>query len=415
MARFEMKPSTYEMWTADAAAALILDKVPRRPAERVIWTDGQGRYLAEDVRAPADVPALPTSTVDGYAVRSADGVRPRRWLAELTAGRVFDGTIGPGEALRIMTGAPVPTGADAVVMVEETVLAGDTVELQRAPRAGQNVTPVGADMRAGEVILTAGERLGPPEIGLLAMIGRTTVQVARRPRVAILSTGDELVEPDQSLRPGVIRDSNRYALAAAVREAGGEPLLLGIARDDPTEQRRLIETGLTEGDVLLTSGGVSVGSRDLIKPILSELGTIHFGRINFRPGKPLTFATVGDKVAFGLPGFPVSSLVTFEVFVRPALLRMQGAREVQRPRVWARLEHPVSRGGDRTEYQRAILRWQDGELSVRATGSQASSRLLSLVGSNSLIKIPPGEADYQVNDRVETLVTGPIENGAASG
>jgi molybdopterin molybdotransferase len=198
-------------------------------------------------------------------------------------------------------------------------------------------------------------------------------------------------------------------LAAAVREAGGEPILLGVARDDPAEQRRLILTGLESADVLLTSGGVSVGSRDLIKPILSELGTIHFGRIAFKPGKPLTFATVGRSVAFGLPGFPVSSLVTFEVFVRPALLAMQSARQVQRPRVQARLAHRVSRASDRTEYQRAVLRWSGGGLTVATTGLQTSSRLLSLVGSNSLVKIPPGEDDYQEGDLVEALVIGQIE------
>ncbi|HEX2170869.1 MAG TPA: gephyrin-like molybdotransferase Glp [Dehalococcoidia bacterium] len=409
MVQFEMKPSSYEMWSADDAAALILRTVPTLEAETLRWTKAQGRILAEDARAPGDLPALPTSTVDGYAVRAEDGAADRTWLAELTAGRVYDGDIGPGQALRIMTGAPVPRGADAVVMVEDTELDGERVRILRPPRPGQNVTPVGADMAAGEVVLRAGDRLGAPEVGLLAMIGRTSVRVTRRPRVAILSTGDELVEPDEPLRPGVIRDSNRYALAAAVREAGGEPLLLGVARDDPAEQRRLIVTGLESADVLLTSGGVSVGSRDLIKPILSELGTIHFGRIAFKPGKPLTFATVGRSVAFGLPGFPVSSLVTFEVFVRPALLAMQRARQVQRPRVQARLAHRVGRAIDRTEYQRAVLRWSGGGLMVATTGLQTSSRLLSLVGSNSLVKIPPGEDDYQEGDLVETLVIGQIE------
>ena len=410
MTPFEMKASTYDMWVADDAAALILEKVPALDSEVLRWTEVLGRVLAEEVRAPADLPALPTSTVDGYAVRSADGAAPRRWLAELTAGNVFAGAIGPGEAVRIMTGAPVPEGADAVVMVEDTELAGEHVRIQRAPRPRQNITPVGADVSRGQVVLEAGNRLGPAEIGLLAAIGVTTVRVARRPLVAILSTGDELIEPDEPLRPGVIRDSNRYALAAAAREAGAEPILLGVARDDPAEQRRLIVGGLERANVLLTSGGVSVGSRDLIKPILSELGTIHFGRIAFKPGKPLTFATIGAKVAFGLPGFPVSSLVTFEVFVRPALLTMQGARQVHRPRVQARLEHPVSRSVDRLEYQRAVLRWAENGPTVRTTGLQTSSRLLSLIGSNSLIKIPPGSPDYQAGDLVETLVTGPIEN-----
>lgn len=408
MSRFQMKPSTYDLWPADEAAALILEKVPRLDAESVRWNEAQGRILAEDVRAPADVPALPTSTVDGYAVRSEDGDAPRRWLEEVTAGRVFSGRIGPGEAVRIMTGAPVPDGADAVVMVEDTESDDDQVRIQRTPKAGQNVTRVGADIRRSQVVLEAGDRLGPAEIGLLAMIGQTSVQVARRPRVAILSTGDELIEPDEELRPGLIRDSNRYALAAAVREAGGDPVSGRVARDDPDEQRRMIVESLESADVLLTSGGVSVGSRDLIKPILGELGTIHFGRIAFKPGKPLTFATIGQRVAFGLPGFPVSSLVTFEVFVRPALLTMQAAKQAHRPRIQARLTHAVSRSIDRTEFQRAVLRWSDAGPEAETTGVQASSRLLSLVGANSLIKIPPGDVDYQPGDLVETLIVGPI-------
>ena len=234
------------------------------------------------------------------------------------------------------------------------------------------------------------------------------VEVYRRPRVAVLSTGDELVEPDQEAPYGAIRDSNRPALLAAVREAGGEPLSLGIARDDAAEQRRLVERGLAEADVLVTSGGVSVGTRDLIKPLLEELGTVYFGQVALKPGKPLTFAKVGPKAVFGLPGNPVSSLVSFEVFVRPALRKMQGYARLHRPTVEATLDHEVRKTPDRTEYQRAIVVWRPEGLVARTTGSQSSSRLLSMVGANALLHIPPGEGMLAAGTRVPALLVGEL-------
>jgi molybdopterin molybdotransferase len=241
-------------------------------------------------------------------------------------------------------------------------------------------------------------------------LGITQVSCFRRPVVAILSTGDELVEPWETPPPAGIRDSNRYALMAAVREAGGVPISLGSVRDDRDLQTRLVQEGVDQSDVLLTSGGVSVGDRDFIKPALEDLGKVHFGRIAFRPGMPLTFAEIGQKLAFGLPGNPVSSLVTFEVFVRPALRTLQGDRNPSRPRVEVNLEHDFRLAGERLEYHRVVVRWHDGRLVARSTGLQLSSRVLSMVGHNALVIIPMGNGVIPAGERLPAILTGPIAN-----
>ncbi len=402
----------YDLWPVDRALATVIAHSHPLGTERIAIEAAYGRVLAETVRAPADLPPHPQSTVDGFAVVADDGAARLRVLEEITAGQASDVRVEPGTASRIMTGAPLPPGADAVVMIEHTRQTDGWVELERRPKLGDNVQRVGLVMTAGQVVLEPGYPLGAPEVGLLAMVGRAEVEVYRRPVVAVLSTGDELVEPTVEPARGQVRDSNRPALLMAVREAGGEPISLGRARDDEALQRRLITEGLERADVLITSGGVSMGSRDLIKPILESLGTVHFGRIKLKPGKPLTFATVGTKLAFGLPGFPVSSLVTFEVFVRPALRRLQGFRRYLRPEVEAVLEHDTRQTPDRTEYQRAVTRWADGRLVTSTTGVQASSRLLSLLGANSLIVIAPGEGVIPAGSTVRVLLTGELEGDA---
>lgn len=260
----------------------------------------------------------------------------------------------------------------------------------------------------GELILAQGSVLGAAEVGLLAMIGRTSVPVYRRPRVAVISTGDEVVEPDAPRPVGAVRDSNRYALLAAVREAGCAAISLGIAPDDRTTQRELLLRGLAEADVVLTSGGVSLGTRDLVKPLLAELGTVHFGRVLFKPGKPTTFATVQGKLVFGLPGFPASSLVSFEVFVRPALRRLQGDLHPERPTVQVVLGETIRPSPDRPEYQRIQIAWRDGQLVAQTTGAQLSSRLLSLRSANGLLLVPPSDTPYQPGDMLPALLTGAI-------
>lgn len=403
-----MQASPYPMVAVEDALQIILEHTPTLGTEELAIDRALGRVLAESVTARDDLPPFAAASVDGYALVAADGAQPRRILTEITAGKVELAQVGPGTAMRIMTGAPLPPGADAVVMVEQVEERDGLMIPASPPRAGDGIHPQGVDLATDQVVLEAGATLGAAEIGLLATVGRMRVRVVRRPTVAVLSTGDEIIEPDQPLRPGAIRDSNRYTLLAAIREAGGEPVSLGSVRDDEAEQEARIRAGLRQADVVLTSGGVSVGSRDLIKPILRRIGTIHFGRISFKPGKPTTFATVDDRMVFGLPGFPVSSLVSFEVFVRPALRKLQGFRTLHRTVVSVELEHGIYPPADRPEYQRAQVRWSAGRLVARSTGAQRSSRLLSLVDANALLRISPQSAPLPSGSRVDALLIGPI-------
>jgi len=404
----EMKPSTYPLLSVDETQEIIRSHIRTLPIEQVWLNQALGRVLAQDISAEADAPPYPVSGVDGYAVASSDGSAPRRVIAELTAGGPRVAGIQSGEAARIMTGAPLPSGSDAVVMVEDTAEADGVVTLTTHPRPGDNVRPRGVDLTAGQAILSAGTRLGSAEIALLASVGAVEVPVYRRPAVAVLATGDEVRPAWQVPAAGQVRDSNQIALLAAIAEAGAAPVSLGIARDDVAEQTARIQAGFAQADVVLTSGGVSVGSRDLVKPILESLGQIHVGRVAVKPGKPLTFATVGDKLFFGLPGFPVSTLVTFEVFVRPVLLAMQGHSVSTRPRVEVVLAEPTRPAPDRTEYQRAIVRFDGHRLSATTTGAQVSSRLMSMVGANALIIIEPGTEPMPAGSRVPALLTGPL-------
>lgn len=393
----------------DEALAMVCSVARPLDIEQVATAEADGRVLADDVRSPENVPPFRASTVDGFAVIADDPSPARHIVDTITAG----GSIGPaihlGTAARIMTGAPVPVGADAVVMVEFTREENGRVYLEQPVRTGENLRPIGIDVAEGDLVLRRGSVLDAAETGLLMTLGLHSVRCYRRPLVAVLSTGDELVEPWEEVPAGSIRDSNRYALMAAVREAGGLPLSLGRARDDPELQKRLVKEGVEQADVLLTSGGVSVGERDYIKPTLEDLGSVHFGRIAFRPGMPLTFAEIGRKLAFGLPGNPVSSLVTFEVFVRPALRIMQGYVNPFRPKVEVELEHEFQLGGNRIEYHRAQVRWVGGKLVARSTGLQISSRLLSMVGHNGLVIIPEGEGVARAGERLPAILTGPIE------
>ena len=403
-----MQASPYPMVSVEEAIGIVLEHTPILPTEEIALGEALGRVVAEDVVAQDDMPPFASSSVDGYAVIAADGDRPRQVISEIIAGSSELPPLRPGLTARIMTGAPLPVGADAVIMVEETVERDGVMTTSSAPRPNDNVHHRGQDVATGQVVLAAGAVLGAPEIGLLATVGRGRLRAFRQPVVAVLSTGDELIEPDQPLRPGAIRDSNRHTLLASIREAGGIPVSLGSVRDDEAAQEAMIQEGLRRADVVLTSGGVSVGSRDLIKPILRRIGTIHFGRVSFKPGKPTTFATVGDQLVFGLPGFPVSSLVSFEVFVRPALRKLQGYPRLHRTVAPVVLEHAITPSPDRPEYHRATVRWKDGALVARSTGAQRSSRLLSLVGANALLRIPPGTQAISAGGRVNALLTGEL-------
>jgi molybdopterin molybdotransferase len=424
-----VRASAYPLAEVDDVAALVLEHTPVLGVERVALAHCVGRVVAEDLIAPQSLPALASSAVDGYAVRAADAGKSLRVLGESAAGRPFAGKIEPGTAARILTGGILPDGADCVVMVEDVKVDSEVVTVPTPLKAGTNFHQPGADLRAGELVLSAGTQLGPAELGLAAALGFPRLPVRRRPRVALMSTGDELVEVGQKPGRGQIVDSNRWALLAALNEVGAEVRRLGIAPDQSDALRKLVVDALREVDVLVTSGGVSVGTHDLVKPLLESLGTVHVGRVKLKPGKPFTFATLpahatlldsgvpasdphpnplpgGDRerLAFGLPGFPVSSLVTFEVFVRPALRKMQGFASLQRPTLPVRLAYDARATADRTEYQRVTLRRDGAELVAETTGSQSSSRLMSLAGAHALVRIPPGDQGIKAGSIVEATI-----------
>ena len=367
------------------------------------------RVLAEDLIAPEDHPPFPASTMDGYAVSSDDHSPWREVIGEQNAGHVLDLEVTDGYTVKIMTGAPVPRGANAVVPVEATEMAEDHVVIHKEDvRAGENIRPIGSDVRKGELVLSKGTILGPAEIGLVANLGVNPVTVTRRPKVSVLSTGDELVEPGDTLGPGQIRDSNRFSLCAALVAEGCEITFAGQAPDERPSLETFLRERIATDDVVITSGGVSMGELDLIKAILFDSPeiTVHFRRLYLKPGKPLNFATSGNALIFGLPGNPVSSLVTFEVLIRPALRQMVGARDVDRPIVPVVLEHDVE-ASDRVEYQRGIVSVAaDGRLIARNTGKQQSSRLASFMGANSLLMIPPRESTYVAGETVMAMMLG---------
>jgi molybdenum cofactor synthesis domain-containing protein len=405
-----MPESPYPMLSVEEALRIVLEHTPVLAPVRVPLRRALGRVLAEPLQAAEPMPPFPAAGKDGYAVVADDASTVRRVIGEQYAGYLVDLRVTPGTAVRITTGAPLPPGADAVIMVELATEQDGWVTLPGKVAPGRDVRPVGEDIAAGQEVLAAGTALGPAELGLAATVGVTELSVYPAPKVAILSTGDELVEPGAPLRPGQIRDSNRFSLTAAVQAAGGEPLDLGIAGDRPGELERKVADGLAQADVLLTSGAVSMGQLDLLKPLLESWGTVHIGRVRMKPGKPLTFATVRGKPVFALPGFPVSSLATFELFARPALLKMQGHRRLLRPRVQVRLTHVVRHDPERTEYQRAVVVWREGGLWATTTGSQASSRLLSMVGANAFLILPAGEGDRAQGEAVEAMLIGEILN-----
>lgn len=398
-----MIESPFPMLNVSDALNIVLEQTIETPVELVELDKATGLILGKDVSAREALPPFPASVKDGYAVVASDGPGVYPVIGSVTAGQVADLAVKPGTVAYITTGAPVPPGADAVIMVEETLPAksdGHTrhVEILTAVQAGSDIRPIGVDIEAGQRLLGAGERLYPAEIGLLATAGIAQVPVYCPPKVAILSTGDELVEPNQPLGPGQIRDSNRAMLKSAVQTAGGVVIDLGIGRDERSDLAQRIQKGLTDADILLTSGGVSMGDLDLLKGLLDETGEIHFGRILMKPGKPLTFATTweGDRkrLIFGLPGNPVSSLVTFMLFVVPAMRKMAGWPDPHLRRIQAQLAQSLPLDSQRPEYHRASLRWNSelndgrGGYLALSTGSQASSRLLSMRTANALLELP---------------------------
>ncbi|MGH7277468.1 MAG: molybdopterin molybdotransferase MoeA, partial [Candidatus Rokuibacteriota bacterium] len=389
----------------EEALEQILSRVRPLGTERVDLVSALGRVLAETVVSGREIPPWPNSSMDGYAVRAAE---TREGTARLTiVGRVAAGamparSVGPGEAMRIFTGAPLPEGADAVVPQEDVDAAGDVVTVRRAVVAGEYVRPRGEDLRVGDVVLEPGQVIGPAEVGMLATLGRARVSVHRRPRVAILSTGDELAELGEDPGPGQIPNTNTYSLLAQTVEAGADPISLGVAPDrlEAIEERLRWGAG---ADVLISSAGVSVGEADLVKEALRRAGAeLHLWQVSMRPGKPITFGTLGAKIVFGLPGNPVSAMVTFELFVRPALRKLGGHRSLQRPRIVARALGPIPNPGRRRAYLRVTLARDGQGHAARLTGEQGSAILRSMVLADGLAVVA-GDTIVKSGDDVEVI------------
>jgi molybdopterin molybdotransferase len=380
------------------------------PADSVPLADALGRTLARDIRARGPVPPFAKATMDGYAVRAAD-TRPAAGVAavelavteDLPAGRVSRRALGPGQAVRIMTGAPLPRGADAVVMVEDTERAGSRVRILRAVSQGDHIGEAGEDVRKGDLVLEKGDLVGPAEVGMLAALGHASVRVARRPKVAVIATGDEIVEPGRKIRAGQIRNSNGHALRAMALQAGAKADYLGIARDKNSSLKLKIRKA-QKADILVLSGGVSVGVYDLVKEELRSFGVRPvFWRVRIKPGKPVFFGLHGRQLVFGLPGNPTSAMVTFHLFVRPAIDKMLGRKAPGMRAGKAVLEKEIALKPGRTQFLRAVLAGDGPGLRVDPFPDQKSGVLRSMVRSRALIVVPADVSRIERGSVVDIL------------
>lgn len=412
------------MIPADTAETQILDLVvpldSRRDCETVPLLEATGRILSESVISPLDFPHWDNSAMDGYAVRyedvsnaSADHPVELAISEEISAGKAPQQLVEPGQAARIFTGAMLPTGADTIVIQENTQREGDRVQILAAPEPRAFIREKGTFVQAGERVLSVGSVVYAPEVAVLAAVQRSEVQVYRRPRVAILSTGNELVLPDEQLQPGQIVDSNQYALASLVRQAGAIPLCKGIVPDEPNKLREAIAAALEEADMVLSSGGVSVGDYDYVDPILSDLGaTLHIRSVAVKPGKPLTVAAFPKRLPpllyFGLPGNPVSALVSFWRFVAPALRKLSGrSGNWQAPFVSARSRQILKAGGKRETYLWGQLHATPSGLEFSLTpGSYSSGNLINITGTQGLAVVPIGVTEIEPGTHVRVLWVG---------
>jgi len=396
------------MLTYDEALGQILGGIAPLPPTLLPLAGALGCVLAEDVTAPFPLPPFANSSMDGFAVRAADLAQMPVTLAvqgDIPAGALSVPALDAGKVLRIMTGAPIPRGADAVVPVEETEAIGGGVRFREAVTARQCVRPVGEDVAAGAVVLAAGSLVRAVHVGMAASVGRATLRVHPRPRVAVLSTGDELVEPGTALHTGQIYNSNAYALAASVIEAGGVVTHRLHARDTAPALRAALDAG-AGADMLVSSGGVSVGDYDFVKDVFAERGTLGFWRVAIRPGKPVAFGRWGGTLFFGLPGNPVSSLVTFELFARPALRRLAGRADAARITVRATLTAQAAHTPGRQSYQRAVVTPDavTGRYLVRPLSRQGSGMLSALVEANALLVLAPDVSVFPAGASVPVLL-----------
>ncbi len=403
--------------SVEQARERVLTRASRLSTERVPILDALGRILAEDILSDIDIAPFDNSAMDGYGLR-AESVKGASESTPVTlsvvsyiaAGDYSDLEVGPGEAARIMTGAPIPPGVDSVVMVEHTEagegegMPGGTVLVKREVMLEENIRRRGEEVRAGDVVLAKGEVAGPAAVGLLASAGHAEARVYRRPKVAVVSTGDELVEVTESPGPGKIRNSKSYSLAAQVIAAGGLPLRYPIVPDEREATRSAFERAAAEADFIVASGGVSAGDLDFVRPILEEMGELEFFKVSMRPGNPQTMGSIEGVPFFGLPGNPTSTFVGFEVFVRPALRFMQGHEHLFRPMDTAVLEHDVKKKPDRRYYLRGrVVRAEDGRLTASLTGSQSSALLTAAHKGNCLLVLPEGQSAFAKGGVVEIM------------
>ncbi len=405
---------TYPILSVEEARARILEYVRPLEAESVPILDALGRVLCVDVRADAAIPPHDNSAMDGYAVRHADLLdadEPRlAVVGKVPAGAVWEGTLQAGQALRIMTGAPMPAGADTVVRFEDTVDEGDRVTIQRVPKAGRNVRRAGEDVEPGTVVLTRGQTLGAAEIGMLASVGQAQATVHRRPRVAVLATGDEILPLDAPPEPGKIRNINSYTNAAQVLALGGEPLVLEVASDREDSLVARLQSAVEQrADLIVTSGGVSVGDFDLVKQVLASEGNINFWWVNMKPGKPMAFGLLKGIPLLALPGNPVAAMLSFMLFGRPAVRKMLGYRQWGLPQARARLAEAIERKDGRRHYLRVHLDETGDGLSARLTGDQGSGILTSLIVADGLAVIPEDRDHLPAGEVVDVILLRPEE------
>jgi len=390
----------------EEARSLILERVAPLGRERVPIVAAAGRVLSEDIRAPWDMPHWNNSAMDGYAVRSADCPGPvnLKLSGYQAAGGPGSPRVMPGCAIKIMTGSPIPEGSDAVVPFEETEESGGTVRIHVAVKPRAHIRFRGEDVKNGELVIPAGTVLRPPEVSMLASFGKAFVPVYRKARVAVLSTGDELIELGEPLSPGKIINSNTVSLAAAIEEAGAVPLLLGIAADDRETLKEKIGEGLA-ADVLITSAGVSAGDRDFVREVLAELSVEPvFWQVDIKPGRPTAFGLKDGKPVFSLPGNPVSSLVTFEVFVRPALLKMMGHPDPVKSPLKAVLKEPIRKKAGKVHFFRVRIDVDGGEYVARTPGDQNTGILRTMVRANGIAVLPAERTVFDAGEKVDVYL-----------
>lgn len=406
------------MLSPEQALQIVLDQAHLLESIEVRLLDSLGMTLAEEIVSDIDIPPFGNSAMDGFAIRSQDtlGASPQNPVRlkvleeDLPAGHTTQKPLMPGYAFQIMTGAPIPAGADAVIPLENVEMRNEEIWISRPCKTYTNIRDRGEDVRAGEVVLAAGKTVYPADIGLMASSGRSKVAVIRKAKVAVIATGDELIDIEENLQPGLIRDSNSYSLTAQITEAGAIPVRVGIVADRRELVRQVLERSLAECDIVLTSGGVSVGKYDLVKEVVEELGAeLKFWKVSQKPGKPLAFWTYGQKFVFGLPGNPVAVMFCFERYVRPLILKMMDRKEIFRPTVMAALAHDVKIKTDRTQFMRVIVERRGEVLSVSSTGAQGSGILRSMSLANGIATIPPQKEIWKQGELVEVMLIREIE------